>query len=521
MNGPRVRCAIYTRKSTEEGLDQEFNSLDAQREAAEAYIASQRAEGWVCLADRYDDGGFTGGNIDRPALRRLLSDVEAGKVACIVVYKVDRLSRSLLDFARIVETLEQHGASFVSVTQQFNTTSSMGRLTLNVLLSFAQFEREIIAERTSDKMTAARRRGKWTGGTLVLGYDVHPEGGRIVVNRDEAEQVRAIFELYLEKHSMLAVAGELAQRGWRNKRWVTRKGRVSGSSPFTRASLHRLLTNPIYVGKVRCKGQIYDGEHEAIIDEKLWRRVQTRLRHNQRAGGAGARNKYGALLRGLLYCGSCHVAMTHSWTQKTKGRRYRYYVCQRAQKQGWSICPTKSVSAPEIERFVAERVRCIGKDPALLAETLAQARSQVEKHLGRFESEQRALRREMQRHQDEIRSLISLTARNGDGSTSATERLAELQQEIDLKERRATTIREELLALHDGMIDKREVASALSLFEPVWEALSPHERSRILHLLVERIVYDGEQGSIEIMFRPAGIRALADEARLGQEDEQA
>ena len=209
-----IRCAIYTRKSTDEGLDREFNSLDAQRESAEAYIASQRHEGWSCLPEHYDDGGFTGGNMQRPALERLCVDIEAGQVDCVVVYKVDRLSRSLLDFARIMELFDRRGVSFVSVTQQFNTTSSMGRLTLNILLSFAQFERELISERVKDKMSAARRKGKWTGGPPSLGYDVAPEGGKLIVNADEAAQVRAIYDLYLEHRAALPVVQELNGRGW-------------------------------------------------------------------------------------------------------------------------------------------------------------------------------------------------------------------------------------------------------------------------------------------------------------------
>src|SRR6516162_1579394 len=210
---PLVRCALYTRKSTEEGLEQEFNSLDAQREACESFVASQRHEGWTCLPDRYDDGGFTGGNMDRPALRQLLADIGAGKVDAVVVYKVDRLSRSLLDFARMMETFEKRNVSFVSVTQQFNTATSMGRLVLNVLLSFAQFEREIISERTRDKIAATRRKGKWAGGHPILGYDVDPKGYRLVVN-DEAARVRAIFDLYFEHEALLPVVRELERRGW-------------------------------------------------------------------------------------------------------------------------------------------------------------------------------------------------------------------------------------------------------------------------------------------------------------------
>ncbi len=249
---PIIRCAIYSRKSSEEGLQREFNSLDAQREAAEAYIASQKAEGWVALPDRYDDGGYTGGNMERPALRRLLADIDAGKVDCIVVYKVDRLSRSLMDFARIMETFERHKVSFVSVTQHFNTTHSMGRLTLNILLSFAQFEREIIGERIRDKIAASRRKGQWTGGTPILGYDVDRSNGgpKLVVNPAEASRVRQIFELYLELGTLLAVVAELDRRGWRSKVWSTRGGKRRGGLPIDKCRLHALVTNVLYVGKV-------------------------------------------------------------------------------------------------------------------------------------------------------------------------------------------------------------------------------------------------------------------------------
>src|SRR5580658_6907253 len=243
-----VRCAIYTRKSTEEGLDQEFNSLDAQREASEAFIASQKNEGWQVITDHYDDGGYTGGNMDRPALKRLLAAVEARSVDCIVVYKVDRLSRSLLDFARIIEILDRNGVSFVAVTQQFNTTSSLGRLTLNILLSFAQFERELIGERTRDKMSAARKKGKWVGGCPVLGYDVDRGGGRLVVNEEEAERVRAIFALFEETGSVRRTLAEIERRGWRLKSWKCKRGDVRTGGQFTLNSLRRLLGNILYTG---------------------------------------------------------------------------------------------------------------------------------------------------------------------------------------------------------------------------------------------------------------------------------
>jgi site-specific DNA recombinase len=306
-----VRCAIYTRKSTDEGLDSDFNTLDAQRESAEAYVASQRHEGWITLPQKYDDGGFTGANMERPALTRLLDDVRSGLVNCVVVYKVDRLTRSLLDFAKIMEVLDKHGATFVSVTQQFNTTASLGRLTLNILLSFAQFEREMIAERTRDKMSAARRKGKWVGGNPVLGYDVHPNGGALVVNEDEAGRVRAIFGLYLELGSLLPVVEELDRRGWRLKQWTTRDGKVAGGKPFTRARLHQLLTNITYTGQVRHRGEVYPGEQGAIIDAELWEKVQARLKANAPGSGRSLRNKYGALLKGVVRCATCNVGIHH------------------------------------------------------------------------------------------------------------------------------------------------------------------------------------------------------------------
>lgn len=282
---PVVRCAIYTRKSTEEGLDQDFNSLHAQRESAEAFIASQQHEGWLCLPEHYDDGGYSGGTMERPALQRLLTDIEAGKVDCVVVYKVDRLSRSLLDFARILEAFERHRVSFVSVTQQFNTATSMGRLVLNVLLSFAQFEREMISERTRDKIAATRRKGRWCGGRPILGYDVDRQGAKLVVNADEAAQVRAIFQLYLDDERLMPVVEELRRRGWRNKRWITRKGVQCGGGAFDKSSLWHLLTNVTYLGKVRYKDEIHDGQHEAIVDAEVWQRVQ-RKKHPPLGGGS-------------------------------------------------------------------------------------------------------------------------------------------------------------------------------------------------------------------------------------------
>jgi site-specific DNA recombinase len=351
-----VRCAIYTRKSTEEGLDQEFNSLDAQREAAEAYIRSQAHAGWSCLPQHYDDGGYTGSNLDRPALQHLLAAIQAGQVDCVLCHRVDRLSRSLLDFARLMETFEQHQVAFVSVTQHFNSGTSMGRLILNVLLSFAQFERELIAERTRDKMAAARRKGKWTGGLPALGYDVDPRSKKLVVNEAEAAQVRAIFALYLEYRGLLPVVEELARRGWHNKRSVTSTGRVRGGRPFTKGSLYALLTNVTYRGQVRYQGEIHAGEQPALVDQATWEAVQAVLAEHGRARAVAVRSRSGALLQGLLRCRPCGCAMTPAHATRQGKRRYRYYTCTSAQKRGWRTCPSKSVPAAAIERFVLDQL---------------------------------------------------------------------------------------------------------------------------------------------------------------------
>jgi len=353
---PTVRCAIYTRKSTEEGLDQDFNSLHAQREAAEAYIQSQKHLGWTLVSKHYDDGGFTGGNLDRPALQQLLEDIEAHHVDCVVVYKVDRLSQSLLDFARLVDRFDQRSVSFVSVTQQFNTTSSLGRLTLNILLSFAQFEREIIGERTRDKMSAARRKGKWIGGTPVLGYDVDPAGGRLVVNEKEARKVCEIFALFFQHHSLSAVVAELGRRRWKTKSWKSQNGRAHTGRAFAKASLRRLLTNAVYAGKVEHRGAMYEGEHASIIEPPVWQEINAELRAGWRTGIGATREPQNALLTGLLLCKSCQRPMIPTYTAKP-GRRYRYYVCQAARQNGWSTCPTKSVPARMIEDAVLDQLR--------------------------------------------------------------------------------------------------------------------------------------------------------------------
>ena len=356
-----LRCAIYTRKSTEEGLEQNFNSLHAQRESAEAYIASQREAGWVALERHYDDGGFSGASIERPALKRLLEEIETGAIGCVVVYKVDRLSRSLLDFARLISVFDKHGVNFVSVTQDFNTTTSLGRLTLNILLSFAQFEREIISERTRDKLGAARRKGKWIGGIPVLGYDVDPQGGRLVVNAAEAESVREIFRIADQAGTLAATLARMNARRLTTKNWTSRKGTHRPGRPFTKNILRALLGNVLYKGSIRHKGTVYPGEQPALVEEQLWQRVNERLLRNGRHQAGRVHSKQDALLVGLLYCGQCGSSLTPTFTRH---RAYRYYRCDCAQVPVAAV-DLELALARELEPMLGDR-----PDEVLIRQTL-------------------------------------------------------------------------------------------------------------------------------------------------------
>ncbi len=502
----RVRCAIYTRKSTEEGLEQEFNSLDAQRESGEAFVASQVHEGWSCLKERYADGGFTGGNMERPALRRLLTDIEAGKIDCVVVYKVDRLSRSLLDFARLVEVFDKHRVSFVSVTQQFNTASSMGRLVLNVLLSFAQFEREIIGERIRDKIAATRRKGKWSGGLPVLGFDIDRTHGspRLVASAGEAARVREIFQLYLSLGSLLPVVDELERRGWRNKAWKTKKGEVKGGRPFDKGNLYALLTNPLYVGKIKHKTDLYQGQHEAIVDAEVFQLVQLTLGRNGRTGGVQVRNRHGALLKGLLICKSCDRSMTHSFTCKGE-KRYRYYVCTKALHNHRSSCPSGSLPAGEIERVVVDQIRVIASDKTLRAEVLQQAQEQFEREQRDCLAERRGLERELASLHAELRKLC---VENGSAGQSGA-RLADLNERISRTENRLMELRSQLEEQARQRLDAHDVDEAFADFDNAWTMLSPREQARVLSLLVARVEFDAASSSVSVSFHSTALKSLA------------
>ncbi|WP_414463540.1 recombinase family protein [Hyphomicrobium sp. DY-1] len=363
----KVRCAIYTRKSSDEGLEKEFNSLDAQREACEAFIKSQKHAGWIAVSDLYDDGGLSGGTMERPALQRLLADIKAGKVQIVVVYKVDRLTRSLADFAKIVDIFDEQGASFVSVTQQFNTTTSMGRLTLNMLLSFAQFEREIAGERIRDKIAASKAKGMWMGGTVPLGYDVKDR--KLVINPAETETVRLIFQRYAELGSVKLLQAELDSSGLRSKRREGAKGLITGGAKFSRGILYLILQNHLYRGEIAHKGIVYPGQHEAIIDAELWSVVQEKLVANRKARSLATGAEAPSLLSGLLFDHDGN-RMTPTHANK-RGRRYRYYISATLLDSRKSTGNTMRVPASEVEGLVLDRVRMLLTSQRDIADALA------------------------------------------------------------------------------------------------------------------------------------------------------
>jgi len=352
---PKLRCAVYTRKSSEEGLEQEFNSLHAQREACEAYIASQRSEGWALIREHYDDGGVSGGTLDRPGLKLLLADIEEGLIDVVVVYKIDRLSRSLMDFSKLVEVFDRNNVTFVSVTQSFNTTTSMGRLTLNILLSFAQFEREVTGERIRDKIAASRKKGMWMGGTVPLGYDVRDR--RLVINRAEAKTVCMVFERFAEIGSATELGREL-----RKTSVMTKQGR-----PISKGHLYRLLNNRVYIGEAVHKGQSYPGQHKGIIPRALWGKVHAILTESPRKRASNTRAQTPALLKGLLF-GPDGAAFSPSHTRK-KQRLYRYYVSQTILRHGAGTCPVGRVPAAEIEAAVIDQLRAVFRQPEIIVGT--------------------------------------------------------------------------------------------------------------------------------------------------------
>jgi len=487
------RCAVYTRKSTSAGLEQDFNSLDAQRDSCVGYI--QRQTGWTLVDEHYDDGGFTGANIERPAFQRLLADIEAGKIDVVVVYKVDRLSRSLLDFAKVMERFSAAGASFVSVTQNFSTADAMGRLTLNMLMSFAEFEREMIAERTRDKIAGARRKGKWTGGPVPLGYTV--ENKKLVVNELEAVLVREIFALYLEHRSALAVARRLNERQRATKRHRAANGNLREARTWKKGDVLRVLKNPVYAGYMASGGELHEAEHTPLIEREVFMRARAQLEAATKTTKANGRNpEY--ILRSVLRCACCSSAFTPAST--TRGRAtHRYYRCVKRDKEGKEACPSSPLPATAIETYVIERLREATIDGSLAAEI-------AETVKGRVAARRKDILTERQKLPPEIAALSADARRTVDtmaGMTGTARRLVEerLQQVGDQLARcegQLAAAERELANLDAIEVEASWVAGCLADFDKVWDVLTPENRGRLLRAVVQRVEVDEPANKVSV-----------------------
>jgi site-specific DNA recombinase len=492
-----VRVACYCRVSVAERGETQFSSIDAQREALTSYVASQQGLGWRAVDERYEDEGHSGGTVERPALQRLLADARAGRIDAVAVYKFDRLSRRQIDFLRTVEELDELGVKFISITQSLDTSTSMGRCMLNVMSAFAQLEREVIAERTRDKMGAARRKGMWTGGRPILGYDV--VGKKLEINEQEAEVVRRVFELYLQMGGLVSTVHELRLLGVSNKRWTTKSGEVQGGSLFEKNSLGITLRNVLYIGCVRAGEVVVAGEHEAIVPREQWDAVQRQLSAQGPDVGARATKRSAALLSGILRC-RCGSAMTPT-TAKGRGRTYSYYACARAVKQGRAACPGSRVAAGVIESFVIEEVRKIGRDPAVLDAAIATDREERDAERAKLAAEVGELRVGRGRHVGDRDRLIAAIG-EGKAPASVMARVEELDGFVAEADGRIASLERDLAAL-EGQSDVEALKAALLEFDSVWTALEIAERARVLALVLDEVVVDGASGNATLTFRGA------------------
>lgn len=471
-----VKCAIYTRKSHELGLELSFNSLDAQRESAENYIASQRENGWVALPEHYDDGGFSGGNMERPALKRLMEDVKAGKIDCIVVYKIDRLSRSLMDFTQLIEELNKYNVNFISVTQHIQTSDSAGRMMLNVLMTFAEFERAILAERILDRVAMAKRRGKYCGGSPVIGYDADIKNKKLVINESEAKIVRHIFERYPELGSAKKLAAELNARGWRTKAWTSQKAQTHGGQQWNTAHIYRILNNPLYTGLVTHHDKTFSGEHEAIVEKKAWDKVHKLFEESCHGQEHKTQATMNTPLRGLIRCGHCGGAMTPTYSRKGK-LRYTYYFCQADSKRAVSVCPLKRIPGGDIEKAVIQQLGAVFRMPSLMAETVAEAVGMENSEREKLLEEKENIKLELEKAQSEIIGLAS------DDSAAQHEKIEALKKlAMGLNK-----VNEQLTSFEKNSVEEKDVAAMLENIESLWTILFPAEQYRLMRLIVNSV----------------------------------
>lgn len=483
------RCAIYTRKSVEDGLEQEFNSLDAQREAGENYIASQKANGWLCLSERYDDGGWSGGNMKRPALKRLMEDIQRGEIDVVVVYKIDRLSRSLLDFSELQAFLDQHQVSFVAVTQDINTSTSAGRMMLNILMSFAQYERELTVERVKDKIAAAKKRGKFCGGVPMLGYMPNPKTKKLYIVPEEKAVVKAIFERYLTVQSTKTVAHEINQMGFKTKGWISAKGKVHEPHSWDTNTIYRILSSPIYAGYVRHRNQLYEGEHEAIIDRSVWLQVQDIMKSNGNKVATRAKDAVGKPFMGLLKCGCCGATLTPTYTYR-RGKKYMYYFCQRKSKDLSHQCDLRRIPAGELEKLVLHQLSAFLQTPEIIKRTLVAVRQ----HEELYRQGLKTSRDMAEKCWFDLRKLAMAGYPNLEEVQLAREKFEEADEQWKKMSK---------------PLSEEEVIASLRDTSGLWEFLFPAARYELLRLLIGKIVVSPER--LQLFIQLEGLRELTAE----------
>ncbi len=501
---PLKWVAIYTRKSTDENLGGDFTSLDSQREYCQAFIKSREAEGWRVFPVEYNDPGFTGGNMDRPGLKHLLSDARQGKFQAVVTYKYDRLSRNTKDFLHILDIFDKHGIVYVSVTQPIDTGSSVGRLMRSILVDFSQFERELISERTRDKRAAMAKKGKWAGGPPVLGYDADEETKKLHINATEAKQVRLLYETYLKTKSLSKTAILINKLGLRMKKWTTRKGNVHGGRRFNKGNLDYVLRNPVYIGKISHKGEVHQGEHKGIVEPAVYERVLRMLAANGKTNSSPNQDKHNFLLRGLVRCGACGQQMTPNFAY-SKGRKYFYYKCVSVNKLDKTACPTKSAPARELERLVLDRIAFLGKQKKIVDDVVERARQMTGTELPAKKQERVRLIAEIGRQEAEVGNITAILAAQGPTAPqyrALMDKLGVVQSRREELEKQVQKLDCDVVELESRQIDAEIIRRNLESFSGFYTKLTPPQQKELLALLVGEVIYDTQASKIKLTLRP-------------------
>ena len=494
---PKIPAIIYARKSTDAKLEQQVNSISVQCASARSYIESQKHLGWYCLDEELIDNNISGATMDRGGIARLKQLICDGEVKIVVVNRLDRISRSLSQFLELMAFFEDHGISLVSVTQSINTSTAVGRLMLSIIMGFAEYEREMITERVTERMHAARRNGQFIGGRAPLGYDIRAEGRALEINEPEAVRVREIFARYLELRSVKDVVLELRRRGWSNKQWITRDGRSTGGNPFSISTLHKLLTNPIYIGKVTLKGEVFEGQHEGILDGDIFEQVQTVLKNNDLTKGQRRRNSHDAMLKGLLKCKCCGAGFVHVGTKKKSNngyRYYRYYTCSNKRLNGAHACPSPHIPAGDIEKLVADQLMAIGTDPCLQETVYGQLASSIEEKLQSAEQVRRDAELKLGRITRELDSSRKFEA--SEPLLIHLEHKCSEAEKALTKAERQTKLR--IPSQHEFIATARNMAG-------LWPSLNEREKCSCIKKLVREVEYDAMEGKLEIHFNEAGF----------------